>query len=123
MKKLGLVLFISMTYLTACGDDKTQAVDNAVTTDTTTKVASSEGAKASPSVEDTTADSSGKEIHQANCVRCHASVVYTREDRKVTSLDGLTKQVQMCNTQLETQLFPEDLDKVVTYLNETFYKF
>ena len=122
MKKFSLVLFVSLTCLTACGDDKAQATNTTMTTATTP---AETAPTATPAVEHKTvaAESSGEELHQANCTRCHANIVYTRDDRKVTSLDGLKKQVQMCDTQLETQLFPEDLDKVVTYLNETFYKF
>lgn len=116
MKNLSLVVLISATLLTACGNDKAQETDTATT-------ANPVATEAKAPVETAIAEDTGEAIHQANCVRCHASIVYTREGQKITSLEGLTSQVKMCDTQLETQLFPKDLDKVVTYLNETFYKF
>jgi len=121
MRKLGLVLFVSITFLTACGDDKTEGTSTTNTAELTKKPSTE--AKPATVAEEVVVGDSGEAIHQANCLRCHTNSVYTRKDRKVSSLDGLVKQVQMCDTQLETQLFPEDLDKVVTYLNESFYKF
>ena len=65
----------------------------------------------------------GKELHDANCVKCHDSSVYTREDRFVTSRDSLKTQVQRCNVNLGTQWFDEDVNAVTDYLNTTYYKF
>lgn len=65
----------------------------------------------------------GKELHEENCTRCHGSEVYTREDRKVTSREGLTKQVRRCTTMLGVQWFDDDIDAVAEYLNSTYYKF
>ncbi len=146
MKKLSLLLFTSMTLITlsACEADKvtekTPAVATAVTetntavtvaetkantsTETTETPATPDTAMAAPSTSKTAVDEdSGEGIHQASCSRCHGTEVYTRSDRKVTSLDGLGAQVRMCDSQLETQLFPEDMKKLTQYLNESFYKF
>ncbi len=65
----------------------------------------------------------GKELHDANCVKCHDSSVYTREDRFVTSRDSLKTQVQRCNVNLGTQWFDEDVNAVTDYLNTNYYKF
>jgi hypothetical protein len=71
-----------------------------------------------------------KLVAEKKCEDCHhnqtlgdAKAVYLRKDRKVTSLPKLAAQVSACNTQLNLQLFPEDEEHIVAYLNETYYKF
>ncbi len=65
----------------------------------------------------------GATLHQENCTSCHDDSVYTRKDRRVTSLDGLKKQVQRCELSQGLKWFDEDIDDVVAYLNSTYYKF
>lgn len=65
----------------------------------------------------------GEQLHGDNCTRCHGTDVYTRADRKVGSLDALASRVKACDANIGSQLFPEDLDKITAYLNESFYKF
>ena len=65
----------------------------------------------------------GKSLLQDNCVRCHDDSIYTREERRVTTLDSLHQQVQRCDANLNLTWFPEDIDAVTEYLNTTFYKF
>ena len=65
----------------------------------------------------------GKKLHEANCMRCHDSGVYTRPDRRVNSLEALQKQVARCELTQNLKWFDSDRDDVVTYLNENFYKF
>ncbi len=65
----------------------------------------------------------GKTLQQANCESCHDDGVYTRKDHKITSLAGLDKQVRRCELSLGLKWFDEDVDDVVSYLNESFYKF
>ncbi len=65
----------------------------------------------------------GQAIHDANCISCHDSGVYTRADRKMTDLTMLAGQVRRCDANLGTKLFDEDLDNVTAFLNETYYKF
>jgi len=65
----------------------------------------------------------GAELHAANCTSCHDDAVYKRKDRRVTSMDGLKKQVQRCELSLGLKWFDEDVDDVVAYLNSTYYKF
>ena len=72
----------------------------------------------------------GKELHDSNCISCHASLlggdgtgIYTRENRKMESYPALDKQVRRCRDSLGMS-WPEDqIIDVITYLNETFYKF
>ena len=56
-------------------------------------------------------------------MRCHDDSIYTREERRVTTLDALQRQVQRCETNLDLAWFPEDVDAVTEYLNTSFYKF
>jgi len=65
----------------------------------------------------------GKTLHTANCVGCHQQEVYTRKDRRITSLDSLRSQVARCEANLGLKMFPEDIDAVTDYLNASYYKF
>lgn len=65
----------------------------------------------------------GKKLHAAQCVACHDSKVYTRKDRRVKSVGGLIKQVEICNRQLKKELSRDQMNGLVAYLNETFYRF
>lgn len=75
--------------------------------------------------------SEGRKLVEANkCEACHqgripgpAGAIYTRKDRKVTSLAKLKSQVAMCTTQLNLSLFPEDEESIAAFLNATYYKF
>ena len=71
-----------------------------------------------------------KLVEEKHCETCHhnqtmgdASAVYLRKDRHVTSMEKLKSQVAMCNSQLNLQLFPEDEEHIVAYLNQQYYKF
>ena len=68
-------------------------------------------------------DFKAKDFVQANCTRCHDATVYTRPDRRITDVAGLKAQVQRCDNNVGTMLFEEDIDAVVVYLNETYYRF
>lgn len=71
----------------------------------------------------------GKDLHDANCLSCHASlmggdpnVIYTRSDRRVNTIEGLKNQVTRCKTTVGVP-WPEDqIQDVVEYLNSNFYK-
>lgn len=65
----------------------------------------------------------GQALHDAHCMKCHDSSVYTREDRRVTSLEGLRKQVARCELSLGLTWFDDQRENVVQYLNSTYYKF
>lgn len=63
------------------------------------------------------------EFVQNSCARCHDDSVYTRPNRRVRSLDRLESQVRMCDANLGTKLFEDDIAAVVDYLNSHYYKF
>jgi mono/diheme cytochrome c family protein len=71
-----------------------------------------------------------KLVAEKNCETCHhnktlgdAKAVYLRKDRKVTSIEKLKAQVAMCNSELGLQLFPDEEEHIVAWLNQTYYKF
>ncbi len=71
----------------------------------------------------------GKDLHNANCQSCHSSLmggkpdtIYTRSDRRVSSLDGLRNQVTRCKTTVGVAWPNDQVEDVVEYLNNNFYK-
>ena len=71
-----------------------------------------------------------KLIAEKGCETCHnnktlgdAKAIYLRKDRKVTSIEKLKSQVALCNSELSLQLFPDEEEHIVAYLNATYYKF
>jgi hypothetical protein len=65
----------------------------------------------------------GKTLTDQHCVKCHGSEVYTRENRRVTSLQGLHKQVRFCEQNLGLTWFDDQIEDTATYLNQEFYQF
>lgn len=72
----------------------------------------------------------GARLHAENCVNCHRSLVggdgsrlYTREDRRVTSLAGLEAQVRRCENNLGLTWFDDQVADVVEYLHANYYDF
>ncbi|MGB5306434.1 MAG: cytochrome c [Gammaproteobacteria bacterium] len=65
----------------------------------------------------------GASLHQKFCTSCHDSGVYTRADRKVTTLEGLQTQVGRCDQSLGLKWFDDDIADVAAYLNQSHYHF
>lgn len=72
----------------------------------------------------------GATLHNEQCSACHAARfgnngndIYTRADHRVQSLSGLHQQVNRCKNNLQIVWFDEEVDDVVEYLNNTYYKF
>ena len=65
----------------------------------------------------------GKQLVDDNCYACHGSEVYTRNDRRVRSRPGLSKQVQRCELTLGLGWFDEDVENAAEHLNQNFYRF
>lgn len=73
----------------------------------------------------------GEKVHLDNCTRCHiaqfgddGNKIYTREDHKIKTIEGLMQQVQFCNANpLQGALSEENMDDITAYLNEKFYLF
>jgi hypothetical protein len=64
-----------------------------------------------------------EELYEEHCVRCHGPEVYTRSDRKVTSLEGLQRQVQRCELALGLRWFDEEIAEMAEYLDRNYYQF
>ena len=71
-----------------------------------------------------------KLVTEKACETCHhnktmgdAKAIYLRRDRKVTTPAQLKARVALCNTELALQLFPEDEEHIVAFLDQTYYKF
>ena len=72
----------------------------------------------------------GEWVHADKCAGCHVSQfggdgtsVYTRENRKVNTIEGLMGQVEACNQATSAGLTPEQVDDVVAYLATEHYRF
>lgn len=65
----------------------------------------------------------GKRLHDANCLQCHQPDVYTKKDRSVKSLDELKQQLIGCSHQLQKPFSATDMQNLLKYVNEEFYKF
>jgi hypothetical protein len=71
-----------------------------------------------------------KLVQEKKCEACHAGktqgdakAIYLRKDRRVTSMAKLKAQVAACNAELNLQLFPEEEEHIVAYLDEAYYRF
>ena len=65
----------------------------------------------------------GKKLHDANCMTCHNTSLYTRPDRKIKSLSALNQRVGACTHAAQVTLTDDEQKSIVQYLNEQFYKF
>jgi mono/diheme cytochrome c family protein len=65
----------------------------------------------------------GKRVHDANCLKCHDTSVYTRKDRHIDSLDALNAQLSTCSHGAQVTLTDDEQKNVIKYLSEQFYKF
>ena len=65
----------------------------------------------------------GKALHDAKCISCHDTQIYTRPDHKITSLPELQAQVKQCDANLTDHMSDADIQQVVQYLNASFDKF
>ena len=85
---------------------------------------------AAASAAESDADAGRRLVEEKHCETCHhnktlgdAKAIYLRKDRKVTSMEKLKAQVALCNSELNLQLFPEEEEQVVGYLDKTYYRF
>jgi cytochrome c2 len=72
----------------------------------------------------------GKPLHENFCTACHVNMLggdgnslYTRDTRRVQSIERLMGQVAFCNQQTNAGLNAHEVDDIIAYLNETFYRF
>ena len=72
---------------------------------------------------DTVVLEQGKQLHNTNCVSCHDTSIYTRENRMIKRYESLKTQVQRCATNLNKPWFDDEVDAVAAYLNANYYLF
>ena len=72
----------------------------------------------------------GKELHDNYCVSCHRAImagdpeaIFTREPSHIASYEELHQQVSQCRNRLDVTWPDQNVDDVVEYLNQQFYKF
>lgn len=66
----------------------------------------------------------GKALHDAKCMACHGTEVYSRDDHKMQSLEELSQRVKFCLKNAVRENWTDaQITSVVDYLNKTFYKF
>lgn len=65
----------------------------------------------------------GKTLHDANCLKCHDTGVYTRKDRRMKSVASLQEQMGACSHAAQVILTDDEQRDIMKYLNEQFYKF
>lgn len=65
----------------------------------------------------------GKALADKHCVACHDSSVYTRANRRIKSVEGLIGQVNGCVRQTGAKLDRDQVNDLVKYLDDSFYKF
>lgn len=65
----------------------------------------------------------GKRLHDANCMGCHDTGIYTRKDQLVRSLDALKKQLGGCSHMVKKEFSAIETQNIIKYLNDQFYQF
>jgi hypothetical protein len=65
----------------------------------------------------------GKRLHDANCMGCHDTGIYTRKDRHIQSLEALKSQLSDCSHAVKKQFSVIDTQNIIKYLNDQFYQF
>jgi hypothetical protein len=66
---------------------------------------------------------SGQRLHDANCVSCHDTSVYTRNSRAIRSLDALKQQVAGCSHMAKKEFSVTETQNIIKYMNDRFYHF
>ena len=65
----------------------------------------------------------GEKLHETYCLACHDAKIYTREKRLIQSFDGLQQQIGACGHNTGKKLSAGEIDEIVKYLNDNYYKF
>ena len=65
----------------------------------------------------------GKRLHDANCMGCHDTSIYTRKDHLIRSLDALKEQLGNCSHMAKKEFSAIEAQNIIKYLNDQFYQF
>jgi len=65
----------------------------------------------------------GKRLHDANCMGCHDTSIYTHKDHLIRSLDALKEQLGDCSHMAKKEFSAIEAQNIIKYLNDQFYQF
>ena len=65
----------------------------------------------------------GKAVHQSKCMACHDNSIYTRPNSIIHSYSSLQNRVKFCDVAAQANLSETQINDIVAYLNQAFYKF
>ena len=65
----------------------------------------------------------GKRLHDANCMGCYDTSIYTRKDHLIRSLDALKEQLGDCSHMAKKEFSAIEAQNIIKYLNDQFYQF
>jgi len=65
----------------------------------------------------------GKRLHDAKCMGCHDTSVYTSKERTVRSVDALKQQIENCSHMAKSKFSATETQDILKYLNDRFYQF
>ncbi len=65
----------------------------------------------------------GKRLFDVHCTGCHQTDIFTREDRKIQSLDALKEQLVACSRAAKADFSASEMQDLLKYLNDQFYHF
>lgn len=75
-------------------------------------------------------EAAGEKHAQEKCASCHTArfggdgnEMYTRDDRRVKTVEGLMQQVQFCNANTGAGFDEAQQDDIIAYLNGAFYHY
>lgn len=109
--------------LSACSEKEQETTQTPKAQTAVTEQVQQTSAEIKAVVTEVAANHVGKKIHDSNCISCHDTAVYTRDDRRVKDFPKLIAQVRLCDANLGTSLFDEEIEQVADYLNTAYYQF
>ncbi len=65
----------------------------------------------------------GRRLHDANCMGCHDTGIYTRKDHIGRSLDALKERLGDCSHMAKKDFSAIETQNIIKYLNDQFYQF
>ena len=72
----------------------------------------------------------GAKLQTEKCSSCHiaefggdGTMMYSREDRKIKTVEGLMLRVAVCNENVNAGMSEDEVNDVIIFLNENYYKF
>jgi len=67
--------------------------------------------------------SRGQMLYENHCMACHESVVFIRDNHRIQSLKALRGRVSHWASYLHLRWGKDEVEEVVTHLNNRYYKF